>query len=298
MVIRRGELEDQVQFEGWKQLSYNGDIQIHFRFEDVLIEKSDVKENVEILKDKSGKETGRKSNFILQVTYSYGASARIVDQQGLQLAKYILSSRDQKRVHSSEPFPTAAEANAYFKYGVILLTQELIKQSARNSISNLNHTLTTNYGYPERTVSDFFWILDSRKHPEYENHRRAWIDFKQAITGMSADEPLDRIKNELKPVIDYYNGIKKKYSSGSKWDKKLRYASYYNLSKIYLYLDDPDEAMKWANELVINGFDAKDGQRLEASASNLKLQLRVAKRSTRHFPMNPDQYQMVGGGGK
>ena len=166
------------------------------------------------------------------------------------------------------------------------------------AINSLNATLTENYGYADRTVSDFFWVLDSRKHPEYENHRRAWIDFKQAISAMTPDESLDQVKLELKPVIEYYNSIKKKYNSNSKADKKLRYASYYNLAKIYWYLDDPDSGLKEANELVINGFDAKDGKGLEAGATNLKIQLRQAKRNTRHFKLNVDEYQGIGYGGQ
>lgn len=293
LAIRRGEIEDQVQIYGWKRIQNRAHVDIQFRFEDVLIEKTDVIENVEVLKDKNGKETGRRSTFILSVIYAYGAHAKLTDYRGQAIQTHVLASRDQKKKWNSEAFPSAAEANAYFKFGIATITHQLIKQSVSNSISALNNTLTWNYGYPSRTVSDFFWILDSRKHPEYENHRRAWIDFKQAIVGMSADEPLDDVRAELKPVIEYFLKVAKNYNSGSKADKKLRYASFYNLSKIHLYLDEPDAAMKYANELSINGFDAKDGNRLEAVAADLKQQLRLAKRTSRHFPLNVQEYQGI-----
>ena len=115
---------------------------------------------------------------------------------------------------------------------------------------------------------------------------------------MSPDQPLDQVKADMKQVIDYFNSVKKKYNSNSKSDKKLRYASYYNLAKIYWWLDDPDAAMREANELVINGFDSKDGERLEAGAENLKEQLRSAKRDSRHFKLNIDEYQGIGYGGQ
>jgi len=298
LVIRSAEVQERVRMEGWKQLNYDAHLQVQFRFEDVIIEKSDVNENVEVLKDKNGKETGRKSSFILQVTYSYGAQSRLTDYKGQAVANYTFASRDQKRVYQSEAFPSSAEANAYFKYGLLLITNQLIKQSLNESINNLNYTLTLNYGYPQRTANDFFWVLNSRKHPEYENQHRVWIDFKQAITSMSADESVDEVKQALGPVIEYYNKVKKIYNSSSKADKKLRYASCYNLAKIYWYLDDPDAAMREANELMINGYDSKDGNRLEAAATDLKLQLRLAKRNTRHFKLNPDEYQGIGYGGQ
>ena len=293
LAIRRGEIEDQVQIYGWKRLQSKAHVEIQFRFEDVLIEKTDVIENVEILKDKNGKETGRRSTFTLSIIYAYGAQAKLTDYRGQAIQTHVLASRDQKKKWNSEAFTSAAEANAYFKFGIATITNQLIKQSVSNSISTLNNTLTWNYGYAARTVGDFFWILDTRKHPEYENHRRAWIDFKQAIMGMTADEPLDELKTELKPVIEYFVKVAKKYNSSSKADKKLRYASFYNLSKIYIYLDEPDAAMKYATELSINGFDAKDGNRLEAVAADLKQQLKIAKRTSRHFPLNVQEYQGI-----
>jgi len=296
--IKSADLVQRVTMEGWKRLNYDAHLQVAFKFEDVIIEQTGVKENVEILKDKNGKETGKRSTYVMQVTYSYGANARIIDYKGQLIDNYTFASREQKRVYNSESFPSQAEANAYMRFGLVMIGNQLIKQSSTEAINSLSATLTANYGYGESTVSDFFWILDSRKHPEYEKHRRAWIDFKAAISAMTPDEPLDQVKLELKPVIDYYNSIKKRYSSNSKADKKLRYASYYNLAKIYWYLDDPDSGMKEANELVINGYDAKDGGRLEAGATNLKLQLRTAKRTTRHFRINVDEYQGIGYGGQ
>jgi len=298
LMIKSTDLVPRITIDGWKRLNYDAHLQVQFKFEDVIIEQTGVKENVEILKDKNGVQTGKRSTYVMQVTYAYGANARIVDYRGQLVSSYTFASREQKRVYNSESFTSSAEANAYMRYSLVLLTNQLTKQSANESIESLNSTLTENYGYGNSTVSDFFWVLDSRKHPEYENHRRAWINFKTAISAMTPEEPLDQVKLELKPVIDYYNSVKKKYNSNSKWDKKLRYASYYNLAKIYWYLDNPDAGMKEANELVINGFDAKDGKGLEAGATNLKLQLRLAKRDTRHFPLKVEEYQGIGYGGQ
>ena len=298
VAVKPVEMEQRVMMDGWKRLQNGAHLQVQFKFEDVIVEQTSAKENVEILKDKNGKETGKRSTYVMQATYTYGATARITDYKGQFVASFTFASRDQKHVYNSESFPTSSEALAYIRFGLVVVTNQLIKQSVNDAINSLNATLTYNYGYPDKMVNDFFWVLDSRKHPEYENHRRAWINFKQAISAMTPDEPLDKVKMELQPVIDYYNSVKKKYNSNSKADKKLRYSSYYNLAKIYWYLDDPDAGMKEANELVINGFDARDGKGLEVGATNLKMQLRSAKRATRHFPINTGEYQGIGYGGQ
>ena len=291
------DFEQRVAMDGWRRLNNGAHVQVQFRFDDVIIENTGVKENVEVLKDKNGNQTGTRSTYVMQVTYTYGSQATLVDYKGQTVSSFTLASRDEKRVYNSESFSSSAEANAYMKFGLVAITNELMKASINEAVNSLNATLTLNYGYPDRTANDFFWVLNYRKHPEYENQQRAWINFKQAITNMSPDEPLDRVKADLQPVIDYFNSVKKKYNSSSKSDKKMRYASYFNLAKIYWYLDEPDAAMKEANELVINGFDPKDGERLEAGAENLKQQLRSAKRDTRHFKLNVDEYQGIGYGG-
>lgn len=154
----------------------------------------------------------------------------------------------------------------------------------------LSNTLNENFGFSPRTVNDFLWILDSKRHPEYYAHRRAWMVFKQTMFQMSAEEPLDEIKRSLQVVINYYETIIKKYSSDSKADRKLRYASHYNLAKIHYYLDDADAAMREAGELMLNEYDEKDGMRLEAAATELKILLKQNKFSSRHFPLETEKY--------
>jgi hypothetical protein len=289
--MKRGELENQVTMEGWRRLSHGGHVLIRVRFEDLLITSSEVVERSEDVKDKDGKVTGKRTYYNVEVGYSFAAQAKITDYKGAFIDDLTLANREQRRTYRSETFPSRAEANVYSKIGLVALAPKLTRESMNDALSILSNNLTSNYGYPERTVSDYFWIVASRKHPEYEDHRRAWLNFRQAIAMMSPDEPLDEVKKAMQPVIEYYNKVKKKYSSDSKGDKKMRYASYFNLAKIYWFLDDPDAQMKEATELIINGYDARDGNGLEAGATNLKTLFRQSKRNTRHFPILLNEYQ-------
>ena len=291
LAMKRGELENQVTMEGWRRLNHGAHVLIRVRFEDLLITSSEVVERSEDVKDKDGKVTGKRTYYNVEVGYSFAAQAKITDYKGAFIDDLTLASREQRRTYRSETFPSRTEANVYSKIGLVALAPKLTRESMDDALSILSNNLTSNYGYPERTVSDYFWIVASRKHPEYEDHRRAWLNFRQAIAMMSPDEPLDEVKKAMQPVIEYYNKVKKKYSSDSKGDKKMRYASYYNLAKIYWFLDDPDAQMKEATELIINGYDARDGNGLEAGATNLKTLFRQSKRNTRHFPITLNEYQ-------
>lgn len=276
--------------EGWRKLSENAHVKIFTRLEDVFIENADIKERIEILKDKDGKETGKRSHYYLQVIYSFAAEASINDYKGNPVTTITLASRENRQTYNTQEFSSFIEASLYFKFKGLDFTKDIGKRAVRSAMYYLSNTMSNSFGYRPRTVNDFLWILDSRKHPEYSAHRRAWMAFKQAMFQMSAEEPLDEVKRSLVPVINYFESLKKKYSSNSKADRKLRYASCFNLAKIHYYLDDPDEAMREAGELMINEFDEKDGRRLEAAARELKELFRESKFNTRHFPLETEKY--------
>lgn len=282
-ILHREDPSQQVYIDGWGKVDEGGDIDVHTRFEDVIIEKADVEERVEVLKDKDGKETGKRSHFASVLTYSYGARMRVVDYRGTLLQDLPLSTRQQKRTYRTAEYNSKAEAEAYMKFNLIPVTAQITRQVVNNTLANISRTLSIDYGFPLRNVNDYMWILASRKSPEYEKHRQAWAVVKQAMFGMSADAPLDQVRADIQPAIDYFENVIRTYTSSSKSDRKLRYASYYNLAKIYYYLDDPDDAMREATALELNNFDSRDGRQLEAAATELKRLLQQSKLSSRHF---------------
>ena len=112
-----------------------------------------------------------------------------------------------------------------------------------------------------------------------------------ALFGMNANTPTGAVREQLKPVINYFEKIKTEYDGTSKHDRKIRYASYFNLAVLYYYLDDPQSMMKEANGLVLNDFDARDGKNLEETASWLKNLFQESNIYTRHFPINTTSFK-------
>jgi hypothetical protein len=167
----------------------------------------------------------------------------------------------------------------------------LAKQLVNSVIGSLNTTLNARYGYAVQRVSDMCWVLNNRRHPEYEEQQKAWNNFKSAIVLMSPDEPLDKVKERMKPVIAYYEKVKTVYSGSDKEARKLRYASYYNLAKVYLYLDDPAAAIREADALSMNDYDESDGRTLRSIAANLDEELKKNNANTRHFLVDIARYE-------
>ena len=284
-------LENLISIEGLKKVTGTGHITIIAILDDIVIEKTETKERIQVTKDKNNVEI-RKSYFATEMIYSFSARATVYDYKGSTVvSNYILSERENKRTYKAPESSNPVDAVNNFNNKVLEIKSNLSKQLVTGAISSLNSYLNTNYGYAVQKVTDIFWVLNNRKHPEYSEHQKAWNNFKNAIVLMTPDEPLDKVKEKLKPVIAYYEKVKTIYTASDKEAKKLRYASYFNLAKIYIYLDDPGAAMREADALAMNDFDESDGRNLRAVAESLDEQLKKNNASTRHFPVAIASFQ-------
>jgi hypothetical protein len=282
------ELERMVIIEGWKQVSFGGHVQVRIRLEDVVMEQNEVVPIDKVLRDKNGKEIGKETTYQVKTTYSFVARLRLLDPNGSLIQQRELQTRDQKLTHITSEFKTEGEAKTFVRYGTMQLLNDLNKRTAYSVTGGLGNELTRAYGFPIRQAGDYLWILNNRKHPEFEAQQKAWIDFQQAISNADAERPIIEARKSMQPVIAYYAKVKKQYASDDKNSRKLRYGACYNLSKIYFYLDMPDEALREGGELKITGYDQKDGDRLQAQATWLKQQMRQARMDTRHFYLPVD----------
>lgn len=286
--------ENSVLLEGWKKLDNKGHITIEVKLEDLLPESVSVKEREQIIKDRSGKETGRRKLYWQEVVYTFSAFADINDYKGMHIENIVLADRGYKQVYNSPEFAIKQLAEGYFMINSFAVSRQLYKNCVTRAMNFLSNRITDDFGYSEVTVTDQMWILDSKKHPEYKAHRQAFLLVSEVLFGMSANKSLEGVQEKLQPAITYFESIKKKYSSGSKADRKLRYASYYNLAVLYYYLDDPQAMIKEASGLVLNDFDARDGKAFEASALRLKNLFTLSKINSRHFTIDTSAFKAPG----
>lgn len=275
-----------VELDGWRKLDQQGHITVRVRLDDLLPESFEVTERVENIKDRTGKITGTRTLYTQEMTYTFAASAVITDYKGAHITDQVLASRDTKYKFRSPEFPVKQLAEGYFLINSLKVTNDLFRVNVTNAMHRLSNQISEQFGFSEITTNDYIWVVDSRKHPEYEGNRKAGGLMNDVLFSMNANTPIKDARAQLKPVIDYFEMVKKRYSSTSKHDRKIRYASYFNLAVLYYYLDDPQAMMKEANGLVLNDYDARDGKGFESVALGLKNQFQNANLYTRHFPID------------
>jgi hypothetical protein len=283
--------ERSVLLEGWRKLPEGGHITIQVNLDDLLPESIQVKERAESIKDRTGQITGNRIYYHEEVKYSFAAKAIINDYKGAHITDYELAGRGNKQVYNSPEFAFKPLAQGYFALNTLKVTSELYRECVNQAIQNLSENITDNFGFREVSSNDIMWIVDSRKHPEYDAHRKAYQQLNEVFFSMNAGSSINSVKQQVQPVIGYFESIKKNYSSFSKHDRKMRYASFYNLAVLYYYLDDPDNMMKEAQGLHLNDYHSRDADGFEKTAVWLKNLFETTNIYTRHFNIDTEKFK-------
>lgn len=283
--------EKTVLLDGWRKLPEGGHLIIKVNLEDLLPESISVRERSEQVKDRAGQVTGNRTYYHEEVRYSFAAKATITDYKGAHIMDIDLASRRYKYTYNSPEFALRPLAQGYFMLNTLKITEDLYRRCVNNAMHTLSGNITENFGFSKVSSRDRMWIIDSRKHPEYDDHRQAFRQLTDVLFSMNADSSIEKAKEKLKPVIDYFERIKTTYSSSSKHDRKMRYASYFNLAVLYYYLDDPQMMMKEARGLILNDYDTRDGEAFERTAIWLRNLFQTNNIYTRHFSIDPSSFK-------
>ncbi len=321
--ISEASLYDKIHIYGWKKVEQNPKVGVELSLSDFLFRGMKIEEFVETTKDKDGKVTSRnytyraKANyqgvgrFVINGSYTpppptkeeieaakkreeakannrFLANVSTTAPTSAPLSNGVLSgtlSREYEFVSPNFSSYKAAEEN--FTKNSNVFFQETLRSFSNESINIVNKRINTLYGFSPESHGEFLWILDSKSHPEYATQQEAIQAVKMLFTTMKSNVPIDELRSNLQPLIDYMHSLKQKYNSDSKGDKKMRYSAYYNLAKMYYYLDLPEKCIEEAEGLIKNDFDVEDGENFIKMATILKKSMSKANVSSRHnIPLN------------
>lgn len=301
-------LYDKINLVGWKKIEAGEPtVGVDFTLEDFVYRGSEQKTETITDKDKDGKVTGTRTYYWVEARYSTRGFAKISgpiappkeepkkedakpinkflvnavinkpaaqteDAQSIAFNKEILYTSDKKNTNT-----VATE----FNNNKDAIYNQKLREFVDGAINSVYYRINGRYGFPEITTKELVWILDA-KNDEGKTQMEAIEAVKEIFKGMKADEPTDQLEANLKPLIEYFESLKTKYATDDKPGRKMRYSSYYNLAKIYLFLDQPDKTIKEGEALIANDYDSKDGKRLIEEANKLKDLLAKTGFKTRH----------------
>ena len=126
---------------------------------------------------------------------------------------------------------------------------ERYKKAVKNGLSSASGTIRALYGYSRKKQTAQIEML-GKKDKSTEEFMSAYETVKAAFAGMKSDEKPDNVKAAARPAMEFYMAEKNKWAASDKKERKVRSACVYNLATIFYWLDELDEARKYANECV------------------------------------------------
>lgn len=280
------EIGDNIMIEGQRftEDSSKADLLVTMKMDPISIKSTEVKERVEEKKNKSGEITERIFYYWLEVIYSYNALG--MTQQGDEKQSYSLSQSGTKTYRSSE-YSNGRSASEYWKNNKDILIEKFTREGALDSAKKFTSILSSQKGFPLVNYFAYIKTMNEKKHPENDALREKSDELTQKLEMINGTNPLDI--NDFSDIIVYFDDIPKRYTDPkSKADKKLRYIAYYNLARIYMYLEQPEKSKTYADLLSENEHDKKDGEKLNKESD--KMIQRFASSDIKTTQFDPDDY--------
>jgi len=299
---------DRIRVDGYQLVESNPTVAIEVYFDSFVLTGAELKERVEESKDKEGKVTSRRYYYAMVVTYRTEGNYSIrgpmaedakknkeekpastnrflqkLDALDNTSNKTVRNSASINSTYTTREFSNSSEAREFYRDNQRSIKDEITNQWINNTINNINSQLSRKYGFNEQRTNDFLWILDSKSHPEYPIQQDAIKAIKVMMPTMSGEKSIKGLAEGLEPVMSYFQELKTKYASDDKRDRKMRYSAFYNLAKLYYYLDQPEKMIEEANGLIKNEYDESDGATFLRQAKELREDLDRQKMETRHF---------------
>jgi hypothetical protein len=310
-------LNDKINIIGWKKVDQNGTVDIELNLEDFLEKSAYPQTRVEETKDKDGRVTSRKEYYYVVAKYTTRGYAKvkgpltpiplsdkqIEEEKAKQAAvttnrflknavikKDTTASKEGFNIsfngeleYKSKEYTDPAAPMKDFYLNKTAIRDQTLRNFTDNSLANFNNNINYTYGFRPKKDNEILWIMDA-KNEEGKTQSDAIQAVKSFFTTMKADEPIDELKSNMQPLIEYFDSLKTKYPEDNKPSRKMRYSAYYNLAVIYLMLDEPEKSIAESEKLIANDYDKSDGKSLIERANKLIVSFNTAKTNTTHNP--------------
>jgi hypothetical protein len=258
---------------GYQPVDNGGDLHLDMTLKPIRFLESKIESRTEKSKDKAGRETS-KTYYKCVVTYESGYSWTMRDKDGRDLSnKGLRLYASGSKKHPCKEMDSYKDAYDFYNNNRQQINRDIAVNEIQTFLGEMYRDMNQMFGYRPDKDKFNLWVVDSKNHPEEEGFSRHFETVKAAFGTMSPYELKPSDLEALRPSIEYYQSIPDKYKADEKADIKLRYAAYFNLANIHLFLDNPDKAIEYANLLIQNDYDKGDGKDFLKDAEKLRLLL-------------------------
>ncbi len=266
---------------GFTRINANGNVDVKYTFNGTEIGEVEVKSTKHEKKDKEGNVVSTSYTYKVHVPYTSTGSVSI--ENSINPNDSYDNTYKEEDNYESKDFTSRGKANDFYNNNRFKIRNDHRTKHRKSIIKRIKSSLNRTYGYIIFTGQDNFWILGKKKHPEYAKHMEVYKQAEAIFAKVKSNESVEALREEFKPVIEYFEAVIPRYQGKKKRQRKMRYASYFNIAKIYYYLDQPEKAKEYGQKIIDNDYDKGDGRRMISSSESLLKSFEINKTNSSHM---------------
>lgn len=239
---------------------------------------------------KTKTETYYVTTYHKSIDYQLPIAYTIIDFEGNKIKEGTLVAQNKKLNYTygkNSSDPVKLEERFKDKYSTVI--SGMVGNTIKNNVKSLGDWVKKNYDFQRKKENAYFRTLGKKSDGATE-FNAAFAQVKTAFAKMKADQPIDKIKAEVKPAIETWLKLKEGYPMEKKRGRKGRHACLFNIASTFYWLDEFDEAIKYAKEGVAVGNKEKHLERLLTRIDNTKKLMRTNRVTTRHIDRDLEDY--------
>ena len=228
------------------------------------------------------KETKDKKKYKLYNYYynlNIAGSYKVVDSKGNILSERAMPQTDKI---STPEYRSLTELNKHFKSKYPKAKTDALRKLLNKCVSEINKQINSEYSVGKVTSVEFFESMKSKGHPDLKKFEEIKAVVEGAFGKMTA-ESNEAFVEAIQPAIKFWVKQEPKYSEKDKQEKKLNYACRYNAATAYFWVEDFDNALKYATMIEKGDVKSKKGKRLIQEITKIKERMANLDLTTRHF---------------
>ena len=207
------------------------------------------------------------------------ASYRIADANGNIIHENNVVKKERL---STKQFNSMAALIKQYKNDYPAAKTNAMSKLVSSAVTEINRDINNKFSVGKTISNEFFVGIKSKSHPDVKKFDKIRTTVEEAFKKMKAESNEDFLM-AIQPAVEFWVEKESGYSTKDKQEKKLNYACRKNAALAYYWMDDFDNAIKYAKMIEDGDHNAKKGKKLKNGIINVQERMKKLNYETRHF---------------
>jgi hypothetical protein len=237
-----GALANRVSFNTLSKVDGYGDIKFDLR----IGSYNNLTPKLNEVKSKEGVITGYYYTCTYAIPFTYTIVSKSINWNNHGTKT---STNGDEETYTGKTFAKSSEAYTDWNNGGMQNIKSAVRTSTENKITNLCNLVSENIEFIDRAATNQMYYFKTTKKEDFTAYETACESSVELIKTFTPTTVRTDMKSKFESHLNFWKNNLPKLDPKNKDQDKLFFVNAYNASLVYYFLDDMENASKWAKEL-------------------------------------------------